>query len=518
MTQHTESLPSRAGLALNDPNLLGAGSFIDGVFTRPRSSDSDLIVTNPANGGIVRRLAEASNADVLRSLHTAQAAYSKWRLTSVQDRANFLRRWHALVLEHREDLARLITLENGKPLAEARGEIDYAASFIDWNALTAAQGHGSSAVQREKDISAYTTREPIGVCLLVTPWNFPAAMVTRKAAPALAAGCAIVAKPSELTPLTALALAELASRAGAPPGLFSVVTTTRAGPVVDLALQTQHVRLVSFTGSTRVGKIIAAKAAQRIVKTSLELGGHAPFIVYDDADVDAAVDGLIRNKFRVAGQTCVSANRVFVQRGPTFDLFVDTLENRMDALVVGNGLNGGVDMGPLISEAAVERVSGHVADAIERGAQLVLGRGTEFGEDDKSESVSLEENGMFEDETKLFFPPTLLLDVTDEMLMSKEETFGPVVGVLAFSDEQEVLRRANENTEMGLAAYVYTKDGGRAMRAVRDLKFGMVGINHANVSSPATPFGGMKESGIGREGSIDALEPYTEVKYAVLRF
>lgn len=518
MTQFNESLPTRAGLALSDPNLLGPGSFIDGAFGRTRSSDADLIVTNPANGGIVRRVAEASDTDVHRALDAAEAAFSKWRLTSVQDRAKFMRRWHALVVENREDLARLITLENGKPLAEARTEIDYAASFIDWNVLTAAQGHGSSVVQREKDVSAYVTREPVGVCLLVTPWNFPAAMVTRKAAPALAAGCAIVVKPSELTPLIALALAELASRAGAPPGLFSVIATSRSGPVVELALQTPSVRLVSFTGSTRVGKIIAAKAAQRMVKTSLELGGHAPFIVYDDAHVETAVDGLISSKFRVSGQTCISPNRVYVQQGPTYDAFCTLLKDRMENLVMGNGLNEDVNLGPLISEAAVDRVGRHVDDAVERGATLVLGRETESNKTMGAEMESDEENGLIEDEMKLFFPPTLLLDVTDDMLMAKEETFGPVVGVLAFNEEHEVLRRANDNTEMGLAAYVYTKDGGRAMRAVRDLQFGILGVNHTNISSPATPFGGMKESGVGREGGVDALEPYTEVKYALMRF
>lgn len=519
MTQFAESLTARAGLALNDPNLLGAGSFIDGAFCRTRSSDVDLIVTNPANGGVVRRVAEASDADVQWALDTAETAFSKWRLASIQDRSNFLRRWHGLIVEHREDLARLITLENGKPLTEARAEIDYAASFVDWNVLLAALGHGSSAVQHEKDVTACTMREPVGVCLLVTPWNFPAAMVTRKAAPALAAGCAIVVKPSELTPLTALALAELAFRAGAPSGLFNVLATSRAGPVVQLALETRCVRLVSFTGSTRVGKLIAAKAAERIVKTVLELGGHAPFIVYDDADIEAAVDGLISNKCRVAGQTCLASNRVFVQRGPTYEAFCGLLMERMDSLIVGNGLDESVNLGPLICEAAMERVAKQVTDAVEKGATLLLGKSSDTASRNGAEELpNGEENGVEEGQVNLFFPPTLLVDVTDDMVMAKEETFGPVIGVLAFNEEHEVLRRANDNTELGLAAYVYTRDGGRASRAVRDLKFGMVGVNETNVSKPSTVFGGMKESGLGREGGVDALEPYSEVKYALMRF
>lgn len=516
--QLTESLPPRQGLQLNDSNLLGAGSFIDGSFSRSRSSDVDLIVTNPANGGIVRRVVDISDHDVKRAATSAETAFQLWRLSSLKNRSAFLRRWHTLVMENREDLAHLITLENGKPLSEARVEVDYAASFIDWNVLAATQGRGSLAVQHEEDLYASTTHQPIGVCLVITPWNFPAAMIVRKVAPALAAGCAVVAKPSDLTPLTALALAELASRAGAPRGLFNVLATTRAGPVSDLVLQQRCIRMLSFTGSTRVGKLLAAKAGQRLLKTSLELGGHAPFIVYDDADVEAAVDGLMKNKFRVAGQTCIAANRVFVQRGPIYHDFCTQLTERMASLVMGNGLENGAQIGPLISEAAVERVTAHVDDAVARGATLVLGGTSKTKSSSSSELEASDDTDEGEEKASLFFPPTLLLGVTDDMLLAKEETFGPVVGVLMFTEEREVIRRANDNTEGGLASYVYTSDAGRALRASKDLSFGMVGVNETNVSNCATPFGGMKESGLGREGGVHSLEAFTEVKYALMRF
>lgn len=487
---------------LKDSTLIGEGSFINGSFTSSRFVDSSFPIVNPANGSVVRTLAEVSDAEVDSALKSAEVAFAKWRNSTQNDRDTFLRNWRAQIEMHLDDLATLLTLENGKPLKESRGEIGFARIFIDWNIFSASRAYGTSAVQPSSQVTAFVTKQPVGVCLLITSWNFPVAMLTRKVAMAIAAGCVVLVKPSELAPLSSLALAELARRAGAPPGLFNVLATTRAVDVVGKAVNSRCVRLVSFTGSMPVGRLVAASAANRVLRTILELGGHAPFIVFNDADVDAAVEGLMSNKFRNTGQACIAANRVFVQRGAIYEEFCDRLHSRMGKLVVGDGFDENVDVGPLINESAVRRVSSHVEDAISSGARLVCGGVP------KKTGRSIDN----------FFPPTLLVDVVDDMKISCEETFGPVVAVLGFDEECEVLSRANDMTDSGMAAFVYTKDGGRAMRASRELQFSMVGVNDVNISGAATPFGGMRQSGLGREGGAGVLDAFTEEQYRLFRF
>lgn len=490
---------------LSDPALLASGSFISNTFTEVH--EKRIGITNPATGANFHYLPEASDADVSAAISAASSAFEHWRHASVRTRADTLRRWYELLLEHKTDLAQLLTLENGKPLPEAEKEVLYGAGYIRWHSDGLGRGEGNWCTRREDDMLAMTLLEPVGVCLLITPWNFPVAMMARKAAAAVAAGCSIVAKPSELTPLCALAMAELGRRAGLPAGVMNVVVTTRAGEVVERILKERCVRAVSFTGSTRVGKLIAKMAAERVLKCGLELGGHAPFIVYDDADLEVAVKGLVMNKFRVAGQTCVAANRVFVQNGVREE-FCGMVKKKVGALRLGNGMSKGVDYGPLINKGAMEKVSKHVGDAVEKGAKLVLG----------GKEGCANGNGEYGEERGYFYEGTVLDGVTDEMEITKEETFGPVIGVMGFDTEEEVLARANGGTEMGLAAYVFTKDLGRANRAIRELEFGMVGVNSVAISDPSTSFGGMKESGIGREGGREGLELYTHVKFGLTKF
>lgn len=426
----------------------------------------------------------------------------------MRTRVNILHRWYELLLSHKTDLARLVTLENGKPLPEAEKEVLYAASYIDWHAGGLGRGEGSWCSRREDDMLSMTLLEPVGVCVLITPWNFPIAMMARKAAAAIAVGCSVIAKPAELTPLSALAVAELGKRAGLPGGVLNVLVTNRAGEVVERMLKERCVRAVSFTGSTKVGKLIARMAAERVLKCGLELGGHAPFIVFDDADLETAIEELVKNKFRVAGQTCITANRVFVQNGVRKE-FCDKVKEKMAELKMGDGMEQGVDYGPLINEGAVEKVRRHVDDAVKKGARVLLG-----GEEGSMKTGV--ENGV--DGGGYFYGGTILDEVRDEMVMAQEETFGPVVGVMGFDTEEEVIERANGGTEMGLAAYVYTKDLGRANRAVRELEYGMVGVNTVAISDPSTSFGGMKESGIGREGGNEGLETFTQVKFGLTKF
>lgn len=478
-------------LELNDPTLLPGASFINNAPAPIRTSH-DLKVHNPFNNAIVSRVTQASSTDVSHAIECANKAQRKWRNSSLQQRSSLLRKWHQLIKEARDDLARILTLENGKPLSEAHAEIDYSASFFLWNSQEALHSTSTSVVQTET-CQAQVIHEPIGTVLAITPWNFPMAMLARKIAPAIAAGCAVIAKPASETPLSALALAEIGNRAGAPPGLFNVVVTNQNEEVVDQVMKADCIRMVTFTGSTVVGRSIAAKAAKRVLRTALELGGNAPFIVFDDADVKAAVDGLLKNKFRCSGQTCISANRVYVQDG-IHDVFVTSAKESMERLVIGNGLDDGVQIGPLISQDAVKKVETHVNQALERGATRLLG-----GQPDGN-----------------LYPATLLIDVTDEMECSKAETFGPVVPVLKFTAESEAWERANQG-EAGLAAYLYTTNLGCAMRGVRELKYGMVGVNSTSLSSPSTSFGGMRQSGIGREGGQLSLHEFSETKFSLLQ-
>ncbi len=422
----------------------------------------------------------------------AHQAFLSWRQTSAKHRSAILQRWYALMVEHRDDLATLITLEEGKPLAEARTEVDYAASFLQWFSEEAKRVRGDVIAAPRETARIIVLKEPIGVCAAITPWNFPAAMITRKAAPALAAGCSMVVKPASQTPLTALALAELAQRAGVPAGVFNVVTgnDTRAigGQLTSHAL----VRKITFTGSTEVGRVLLAQAATTVKKCSMELGGNAPFIVFDDADLDAAADGLVAAKFRNTGQACISANRVLVQAG-VYDDFAAKLAKRMRQLKVGNGLEREVQLGPLIDDAAVAKVEEHIADALGQGATLAMGG--------KPHALG-----------GRYFEPTLLLDATPGMALAREETFGPVAPLMRFGSDEEAIAIANAS-EFGLAAYLYSRDASRIWRVGAALESGMVGINCGLISNEVAPFGGVKQSGLGREGSQYGIEEFLEIKY-----
>jgi succinate-semialdehyde dehydrogenase / glutarate-semialdehyde dehydrogenase len=459
------------------------------------ASTATFAVRNPATGEVIEQVPRHGVAETRAAIAAAERAFPAWRGRTAKERALVLRRLADLMLERQEELARLLTTEQGKPLAEARGEIAYAASFFEWFGEEAKRIYGDTIPPHQADKRIVVLREPIGVTAGITPWNFPAAMITRKAAPALAVGCAIVLKPAEQTPLTALALARLADEAGIPPGVLSVVTGDAGdAPVIGGELTTNPaVRKLSFTGSTEVGKLLMAQCAGTVKKVSLELGGNAPFLVFDDADLDAAVEGAIMCKFRNSGQTCVSANRILVQDS-VHDEFVARFEAAVGRLVVGNGLDDGVQVGPLIDESAVEKVERHVADATQGGAELVRGGGRLEG---------------------TFFEPTVLTGVTATMAMTREETFGPVAGIQRFADEQEAIALAND-TPYGLAAYFYSGGLGRVWRVSEGLEYGILGVNTGIISTEVAPFGGMKESGIGREGSRYGVDDWLETKYVCL--
>jgi succinate-semialdehyde dehydrogenase/glutarate-semialdehyde dehydrogenase len=429
--------------------------------------------------------------DAAKAIDAAEIAFTKWRLVTAEHRSQILRRWFQLVLEHQEDLALLMTSEQGKPLAEARGEIAYAASYIDWFADEARRIYGTQIPSPWQDKNIIVTKEPIGVCAAITPWNFPSAMITRKVAPALAAGCTVIVKPAMQTPLSALALVELAVRAGVPPGVFSVITGD-AKEIGGALTASTKVRKLSFTGSTEVGRILAGQCAPTLKRMSLELGGNAPFIVFDDADLDAAVEGAMSSKYRNSGQTCVCVNRLLVQDG-IYDVFAAKLAEAVAKLKVGDGLSEGVMQGPLIDEMALNKVEELVADVTNLGGRVVAGgRRHRLG--------------------GTFYEPTILADVTPEMRVSREEIFGPVAPLFRFKSEADAIRMANA-TEFGLAAYFFTRDAGRVWRVSSALEYGMVGANTGVISTAVAPFGGVKQSGMGREGSLYGIEEYVETKY-----
>jgi succinate-semialdehyde dehydrogenase/glutarate-semialdehyde dehydrogenase len=459
------------------------------------ASTSTFAVTNPATGDVIEQVPRHGVAETRAAIEAAERAYPAWRARTAKERALVLRGLADLMLNRQEELARLLTTEQGKPLAEARGEIAYAASFFEWFGEEAKRIYGDTIPPHQADKRIVVLREPIGVTAGITPWNFPAAMITRKAAPALAVGCTIVLKPAEQTPLTALALARLAEEAGVPPGVLSVVTgDAEDAPVIGGELTSNPtVRKLSFTGSTEVGKLLMAQCAGTVKKVSLELGGNAPFLVFDDADLDAAVEGAIMCKFRNSGQTCVSANRILVQDS-IHDAFVSRFEAAVGRLVVGSGLDDGVQVGPLIDKSAVEKVERHVADAMESGAELVRGGSRLEG---------------------TYFEPTVLTGVTATMAMTREETFGPVAGIQRFATEEEAIALAND-TPYGLAAYFYSGGLGRVWRVSEGLEYGILGVNTGIISTEVAPFGGMKESGIGREGSKFGVEDWLETKYVCL--
>jgi succinate-semialdehyde dehydrogenase/glutarate-semialdehyde dehydrogenase len=475
---------------LNEPSLLRSQCFVDGEW-RGADQGESIAVVNPATQREVGKVPRMGAAGTRAAIVAAERALAAWRDRTADDRARLLRRWGELAMAHQEDLARIMTLEQGKPLAEARGEIAYAASYIEWFAEEARRLYGDVIPSPWGDKKLLAVKEPVGVCAAITPWNFPAAMITRKAAPALAAGCTIVVKPASQTPLSALALARLAELAGLPPGVFNVVTGSANAVGGELA-GNPAVRKLSFTGSTEVGRMLAAQCAPTLKKLSLELGGNAPFIVFNDADVDAAVIGAIASKFRNTGQTCVCTNRILVQDG-VYDTFVQRFARAVKELKVGDGLEQGVTQGPLIDAAALAKVEELLDDACAKGGRVVTGG--------RRHAIG-----------GTFFEPTVLVDATDEMFLAREEIFGPVAPVFRFSTEEEAVRLAND-TEFGLAAYFYSRDLARAWRVSGRLEYGMVGINSGIISTAVAPFGGVKQSGYGREGSRYGIDEYVHLKY-----
>ncbi|MCP5255575.1 MAG: NADP-dependent succinate-semialdehyde dehydrogenase [Zoogloeaceae bacterium] len=477
-------------LNLKDAELFRSRCYIDGEWVDADSA-ATIEVTNPATGAVLGTVPKMGRDETRRAIAAANAAWPAWRAMTAGARSKILRRWFELLLENQEDLAVLMTSEQGKSLTEARGEIAYAASFIEWFAEEGKRIYGDVIPGHQPDKRIVVTKEPIGVCAAITPWNFPAAMITRKAGPALAAGCTMVLKPASQTPYSALALAVLAERAGVPKGVFSVVTGSSAEIGGELT-ESPIVRKLTFTGSTEVGVKLAAQCAPTVKKLSLELGGNAPFIVFDDADLDAAVEGALASKYRNSGQTCVCANRLLVQDG-VYDAFAEKLAAAVAKLKVGNGLEAGTSQGPLIDMNAVEKVEEHIADALGKGARVIAGG--------KRHALG-----------RSFFEPTILADVTTDMMVAREETFGPVAPLFRFKDEAEAIRMAND-TEFGLAAYFYAAGMNRVWRVSAALEYGIVGINTGIISTEVAPFGGMKSSGLGREGSRYGIEDFLEIKY-----
>ena len=477
-------------MQLQDSSLLKTQAHIDGQWLDADSGET-LAVTNPASGETIANVAKCGTAETRRMIEAAAVAQTQWAKSTIKERAAVLRRWFDLVMENQEDLAQILTAEQGKPLAEARGEVAYGANYIEWFSEESKRVYGDTIPQPSNDKRIVVIKQPVGVVACITPWNFPNAMLTRKIAPAIAAGCAVVCKPANATPLSALALMELAVRAGFPPGLMNIVTGRTAQIGAELT-GNPTVRKVTFTGSTPVGKQLMAECAQSVKRTSMELGGNAPFIVFDDADIDAAVQGTLVSKYRNAGQTCVCSNRIIVQAG-IYDEFVSKLTAATKNLVIGSGTEEGVTVGPLIDEKAANNVCDFIDDAVAKGAKVALGGGRS-------------------DLGGCFVLPTILTDVSRDMRVFSEEIFGPVAPVFKFDTEAEVVEMAND-TEFGLAAYFYSRDIGRVWRVAEQLEYGIVGVNEGVVSNEMAPFGGVKESGSGREGSKYGMDDYMVMKY-----
>ncbi|URI11067.1 NAD-dependent succinate-semialdehyde dehydrogenase [Aquincola tertiaricarbonis] len=475
---------------LADATLLKTDALIDGQWV---AGSARFDVTDPATGAKLADVADLGADDTEAAIAAANRAWPAWRAKTAKERAAILQRWYRLIIEHTDDLARIMTAEQGKPLAEAKGEVSYGASFIEWFAEEAKRVYGETIPTTDNGKRYLVLKQPVGVCAAITPWNFPIAMITRKVAPALAAGCPVVIKPAELTPLSALAVAELAQRAGMPSGVLNIVTSTNSSAVGQVLCKSDLVRHLSFTGSTPVGRILMEQCAPTIKKLSLELGGNAPFIVFDDADLDSAVEGAIASKYRNAGQTCVCANRLYVQ-DTVYDAFIAKFTEKVKGLKVGNGFEAGVTIGPVIEDKAITKIEAHVSDALAKGASVLTG-GKKSGD--------------------RFYEPTVLAHATSDMLCAREETFGPVAPVFTFKTEAEAIALAN-NTEFGLASYFYSRDIGRIFRVGEALEYGMVGINTGLISTAEVPFGGVKQSGLGREGSHHGIDDYIEVKYLCL--
>lgn len=485
-----ENLRSR----LSDPGLIRDRAYIDGDWV-DGGEGKVFPVRDPAVGDVIAEVADLGMRDAETAIAAAERAFNGWRRLTAKQRAAVLRAWHGLILANIDDLARIMTAEQGKPVAEAKGEIAFGAAYVEWYAEEAKRVYGDTIPEYATDRRILVLKQAIGVVGAITPWNYPSAMIVRKCAPALAAGCTVVLKPAEQTPLSALALAELADRAGFPKGVFNVVTASDPVPVGEAMTASAAVRKMTFTGSTEIGKLLMAQGAKTVKKVTLELGGSAPFIVFEDADLDAAVEGLMASKFRCSGQTCVCANRILVEDG-VYDDFADRFAAAVRTLKVGNGFESGVDQGPLIDERAVEKVQRHVDDAVSRGARVIVGG--------KSHALG----GMY-------YEPTVLTEVTDDMIVMREETFGPVAPLIRFKGEAEAIRIAND-TDYGLAGYFYTRDLGRAWRMAEELEVGSVGVNTGVMSTEVAPAGGVKESGTGREGSKYGIDDFLELKYVCM--
>ncbi|MDB2521709.1 NAD-dependent succinate-semialdehyde dehydrogenase [Planktomarina temperata] len=475
---------------LSDPSLLQTQAFINNQWVDGENG-ATFDVSNPARGDVIAQVADLSRADLARAIDGAEAAQKKWAALTAKERCNILRNWYNFMMEHQSDLAMILTAEMGKPLAEAMGEIAYGASFVEFFAEEAKRNYGETIPGHQADKRITVIKQPIGVAASITPWNFPNAMITRKAAPALAAGCAFVARPSELTPLSALALGVLAQRAGLPAGILQIVPSNDASASGKEFCENSKVRKLTFTGSTRVGRILLSQAAEQVKKCSMELGGNAPFIVFDDADLDEAVIGAMACKFRNNGQTCVCANRIYVQAG-VYEEFTKRFKVAVEAMKVGDGF-AGADLGPLISKPALAKVEDHIADALSRGAVVATG-------------------GKPHDLGGTFFEPTILTGVTQDMTVSKEETFGPMAPLFKFENVDDVIAMAND-TIFGLAAYFYAKDLSRVYKVAEALEYGIIGVNTGIISTEVAPFGGVKQSGLGREGSHHGMDEYLELKY-----
>ena len=474
---------------LQDPSLLKTDALINGQWV---TGSSRFDVLDPATGLKLADVANLGPAEAEAAIAAADAAWAGWKNKTAKERSTILRKWYDLLMAHQDDLGTIMTAEQGKPLPEAKGEVAYGASFVEWFAEEAKRVNGETLPQFDNNRRLLVLKQPIGVCAAITPWNFPLAMITRKVAPALAAGCPVVIKPAELTPLTALAAGELAIRAGIPAGVLNILTADSANSIAigKVLCASDVVRHISFTGSTEVGRILMAQSAPTVKKMSLELGGNAPFIVFDDADVDSAVEGAFASKYRNAGQTCVCSNRFYVQEG-VYDQFVEKFAAKVKTAKVGNGFEDGVNQGPLIEEAALVKVQRHVDDALSKGGRVVAGGKRLEGQ---------------------FFEPTVVADATADMLCAREETFGPFAPIFKFTTEQEAIEAAN-NTEFGLASYFYSRDIGRIYRVAEALEYGMVGINVGILATEHVPFGGVKQSGLGREGSHHGMDDYVEIKY-----
>ena len=487
MLDHTTDLSSM----LRRPDLLCQRAYLGGEWVEAESGRT-FEVRNPARGDVIARIPDLGRAEIARAIDAAHAAQKPWAAKTGKERAKVLRRWYDLMMEHQEDLAVLMTAEQGKPLSESRGEVAYGAAFVEWFGEEAKRVYGETVPGHLPDKRITVIRQPIGVAAGITPWNFPNAMIARKVAPALAAGCSFVSRPASLTPLSALAMARLAEEAGVPPGVFSVVTTTSSSEAGKEFCENPLVRKLTFTGSTEVGRILLKQAADQVMKCSMELGGNAPFIVFDDADLDEAVKGAILSKFRNNGQTCVCANRIYVQAG-VYDAFASKLAEAVGRMRVGDGLEDGIDLGPLIEPKAADKVREHIEDAVAKGARVLTGgHGHPLGGS--------------------FFEPTVVTGATRDMLVAHEETFGPFAPLFRFEDEADVIAQAND-TIFGLACYFYARDLSRVIRVQEALEYGIVGVNTGIISTEVAPFGGVKQSGLGREGSRHGIEDYLEMKY-----